>query len=558
MLKRLLFVMCVLAVASGSAMGPAVAQAGLVSVDGHPDGDNPYLVSGSPMVSDQPYVEIWTDRGTGSVYVPGERVDVFMQPAYDCFVIVYDIDTDGNVRLLFPYDSRDDGFVRGGQVYRLGMSGYGGYRVTGPSGVEYVHVLSSFKPFRPVYWHGQAGYAAYSLDATWRGFSDYWGAAVPPRVYGDPFVAMQSIDEFICYDALEAGIAFADFTYFYVEHRVSYPRYLCYDCHGYQPAFHPYVDVCAGFHISFVACDPCYKPCSWWWWCSPKRVYCGPSYVCYSKKSCKTSCTGSCGNSCKNPKPSYKWRTRSESYCGAGGTTSYGDYYKERVRPGASGGGKGSGAGRTAEVVRVRPERETSSDSNTGVRELYSRKSSREAVRNVPATGNRTEVRTAQPEVRTVRPEVRTIPATGTRTEVRTVRPEVRTIPATGTRTEVRTVRPEIRTIPARIERPEVDSRKVEVPSVQSRKVKTESGWSKLVKVVKTTIERETGRGKETKVSRNTTASDGKSGEKTRASSEKKSEEKSSRDTGKSRTDARKARTTSTRSSQSKRRRVSD
>ena len=522
MLKRLLLIVSVLAVASGSAMGPAVAQAGLVSASGHPGGGNPHLVGRAPMVSDQPYVEIWTGRGTGSVYRPGERVDVFMQPDYDCFVIVYDIDTDGNLRLLFPYDSRDDGFVRGGEIYRLGMGRSGGYRVTGPSGVEYVHVLSSFEPFRPVYWHGQAGYASYAHDATWRGFSDYWGAAVPPRVFGDPFVAMQSINEFICYDALEAGIAFADFTYFYVEHRVSYPRYLCYDCHGYRPAFRPYVDACSGFHISFVACDPCYKPCSWWWWCSPKRVYCGPSYVCYSKKTCKKPY--------KNTKPSHKWRTRSDSYCGTGGQTSYSDYYKERVRP----GGAGSGGGRTAEVVRVRPEREIRPDGNTEERNLHSRKSSREAVRNTPATGSRVEVRT---------------------------------------------VRPEVRTVPARVERPRIESRKVPVPRVESRKVKKESGWSKLVKVVKTTIERESGRSRDSKSSKNSKisgdskssrASDGKSGKKepdpksaprtarVKISSEKKSDKKSSRESNKSRKDAPKARTTSTRSSQPKRRRVSD
>jgi hypothetical protein len=519
MLKRLLFVLSVLAVASCSATGPADALAGLVSVDAHPGGYNPHLVGGPHVANDQPYVEIWTDRGTGSVYVPGERVDVYMQPAYDCFVIVYDIDTDGNLRLLFPYDSRDDGFVRGGEIYRLGMSRYGGYRVTGPSGVEYVHVLASFQPFRPLYWHGQAGYATYAHDVTWRGFSDYWGAALPPRVYGDPYVAMQSINEFICYDALEAGIAFADFTYFYVEHRVSYPRYLCYDCHGYQPAFHPYVDVCGGFHISFVACDPCYKPCSWWWWCSPKRVYCGPSYVCYSKKTCKKPC--------KNTRPSYKWRTRSDSYCGAGGTTSYGDYYKERVRSASS----GSGGGRTAEVVRVRPERERSPDGNAGERYLYSRESSREAVRNISPTVSRPEAGSARPGVKTVRPE--------------------------------------IRTVPARVERSTVDGRKTEdrkadVPTVESRKVKKASGWTRLVTVVKTAIERESGKSKASR------ASDGNSKKKeadprstakttrVQASSQKKSERTSSKESSRSGTDAPKARTNNTRSSQSTRRRVSD
>jgi hypothetical protein len=166
---------------------------------------------------------------------------------------------------------------------------------------------------------------------------------------------MQSINEFICYDALDAGIAFADFTYFYVDERVHYPRYLCYDCHGYHPTFKPYVSVCTGFRISFVACDPCYTPCSWWWWCTPTRVYCGPRYVCYCKKPCGTypSC--------------YKWKSRCETYCGTGSHgTSYGDYYRERVRP---------KSGHTEDVVRIK------SKSRGEERTLYSRYGSRSPVK---------------------------------------------------------------------------------------------------------------------------------------------------------------------------------
>lgn len=248
-----------------------------------------------------PSVEIWTDRGDAGVYRHGEAVEVFVRPECDCYVIVYEIDTDGYLRVLYPYDCMDDGYVRGGTVYRLGRGGHRRYYVTGPSGVEYLHVVASFKPFRQLYWHGCNGYERYAYDVTWRGFSDYWGCALPPRVYGDPFMAMQSIDEFICLDALETGMVWADFTYFYVDERVSYPRYVCYDCHGFHPRLRPYHHVCSGFSITFIDCDPCYRPCSWWWWCSPKRVYCGPRYVCNSKKPC-------------GDHPSqYKWKSRTET-----------------------------------------------------------------------------------------------------------------------------------------------------------------------------------------------------------------------------------------------------
>jgi hypothetical protein len=248
-----------------------------------------------------PSVDIWTDRGDAGVYRHGEAVEVFVRPECDCYVIVYEIDTDGYLRVLYPYDCMDDGYMTGGTIYRLGRGGQRQYYVTGPSGVEYLHVVASFKPFRQLYWHGCHGYENYAYDVTWRGFSDYWGCALPPRVYGDPFMAMQSIDEFICLDALETGMVWADFAYFYVDERVSFPRYVCYDCHGFHPALRPYHQVCSGFSITFIDCDPCYRPCSWWWWCSPRRVYCGPRYVCNCKKPC-------------GDYPSqYKWKSRTET-----------------------------------------------------------------------------------------------------------------------------------------------------------------------------------------------------------------------------------------------------
>jgi hypothetical protein len=230
-----------------------------------------------------PRVQIWSDRGAGGVYRVGDCAQLAFRPEVDCYVIVYGIDTDGYLRVLFPGECDDNGYVLGGRTYSIWRDGFYKFYVNGPTGVEYVHVLASYEPFRQVYWQGCGGYDDYAREATWRGFHDYWGAALPPRVYGDPYAAMQMIDEFICVDALEAGQVWADFTYFYVGERVRYPRYLCYDCHGFNPGFRPYSDVCAAFSVSFVDCDPSYSQWSWWWWCSPRRVYCGPSYVCHGK-----------------------------------------------------------------------------------------------------------------------------------------------------------------------------------------------------------------------------------------------------------------------------------
>jgi hypothetical protein len=196
-------------------------------------------------------------------------------------------------------------------------------------------------------------------------------------------------------------------------------------------------------------------------------------------------------------------------------------------------------------VVRVRPERDKRPDGNTQERYLYSRKESREAIRNREAirvgddardrkeTGNRKEAGNREPRV--VSPEV--------------VRPD-----------RAQYGRAEVRTMPARIE-----SRKAEVPRVESRKAKKESGWSKLVKVVRTTIERESGRKTRSqagaKDSKTSKVSDGKSrkkGSDPKIVRAQVSDKKSSGESGRSRKAASKARTDSKGKSQSTRRRVSD
>ncbi|MFH1219099.1 MAG: DUF4384 domain-containing protein [Candidatus Eisenbacteria bacterium] len=341
------------------------------------------------IVGEGPQVSVWTDRGEGGVYRVGDLAALHIQPAEDCYVIVYEIDTDGYLRVLYPRDCDDDGYLVGGRTYSMGREGSHRFYVNGPSGVEYVHVLASFEPFRQIYWHGCNGYEDYAIDVTWRGFNDYWGSALPPRVYGDPYVAMQTIDEFICLDALEAGMVWADFTYFYVNERVRYPRYLCYDCHGFAPLVRPYDDVCVGFSVSFVDCDPGYRPWSWWWWSSPTRVYCGPRYVCHTTgHQCDDSCRGRHGSGhgwagVGGTYPSeYKWKSRVESH---------GIQALETMRGRAAESGNTTGALRVKSKVNAREQTlysrrgsGSSEDRETRARETWQRESAgRTSVRSV-------------------------------------------------------------------------------------------------------------------------------------------------------------------------------
>ncbi len=100
-------------------------------------------------VVDHPYldVKVWVDKGEGATYHPGDDVKVYFRASRDCYVVIYDIDTRGNVSLLYPADREDDSYIEGGRVYRI-PDNYDNYDLTidGPNGSEYITAVASLEP----------------------------------------------------------------------------------------------------------------------------------------------------------------------------------------------------------------------------------------------------------------------------------------------------------------------------------------------------------------------------------------------------------------------------
>lgn len=104
-------------------------------------------------VSQQPYgnqlnVKVWVDKGDKATYEPGEDIRVYFKTNRDAYVIIYDIDTRGNVHLLYPYDFRDSRFVEGNRPYRIPSLRDDYYlKVNGPEGTEKIVALATREPF---------------------------------------------------------------------------------------------------------------------------------------------------------------------------------------------------------------------------------------------------------------------------------------------------------------------------------------------------------------------------------------------------------------------------
>lgn len=191
---------------------------------------------------------IWLDRGNDPVVDRGDKVRVYYRTALDSYVSIFHIDTNGGVRLLYPASPDVDHFVPGGRDYRLLFPRSSSWLVDDDPGVGYFFILAAPEPqdFRDFRYSWSAG----SWDLSFVGRT----------VTEDPFVAM---DAFI--ERLIPDWEYAEYGLDWVEYDVGqdhdYPRFLCYDCHGFQPysTWNPYLSACTSFRM-VIYDDPWYYP----------------------------------------------------------------------------------------------------------------------------------------------------------------------------------------------------------------------------------------------------------------------------------------------------------
>ena len=231
-------------------------------------------------------VNVWADRGADAVYEPGDRVQVRARASDDANLLVYDIDAEGNVHVLFPYRGRS-GYVDGRQTFMIPANDTQDELVVrGPVGQGYIVAIASRAPFRDLPWYlrpydPQAEGVGYVGGPENAGDEDDF-VTREGRIVGDPFVAIERIRREVVSDPDDRdGVATAYVSY-YVHDHVRYPRYVCNDCH--RPGHYAWWD---GF-------DPYYASCSvvdfrvnfGWFWGTPYWSSCVPYYVYVVRPSC--------------------------------------------------------------------------------------------------------------------------------------------------------------------------------------------------------------------------------------------------------------------------------
>ncbi len=163
----------------------------------------------------------------GSVYRAGEDVEFSIRTDTDAYVIVFDIDTDGFVHLLYPPRGENLQRFSSKRDYELPGDTDQALVVGGAKGIEFVFALSVEN-------------RDYVNDEELRFLAD--DERLPEqrrfRITGDPLLGANTIaSQLVRGISHRQGVTMA-FTYFYIDEAVDYPRYLCEDC--YEKGQDPY------------------------------------------------------------------------------------------------------------------------------------------------------------------------------------------------------------------------------------------------------------------------------------------------------------------------------
>ena len=195
-----------------------------------------------------PEARIWFDRGVDPVLQRGDRVRVYYRSTESTYVAIFQVDTDGTIRLAYPRSPSENHYARADRDYQLLFPRSPYWTVDDRPGMGYFFIVTSPTPFD----FSDFRYSYY--DGGW----DL--SVVENRVYEDPYVA---IDEYVA--RLIPDWEFAAYGLDFVSYSVGapheYPRFLCYDCHGFKPfdVWDPYRYSCTNFRV-VVYDDPYFYP----------------------------------------------------------------------------------------------------------------------------------------------------------------------------------------------------------------------------------------------------------------------------------------------------------
>lgn len=92
-------------------------------------------------------VDIDLNKSWGGYYKIGEQITFTFSPRRDCYLLIYDVQPDGLINILFPNSAGDpSGFVKAGRTYTIPSGDQPHLQVLRPTGREYIQVVAAAAP----------------------------------------------------------------------------------------------------------------------------------------------------------------------------------------------------------------------------------------------------------------------------------------------------------------------------------------------------------------------------------------------------------------------------
>jgi Domain of unknown function (DUF4384) len=195
-------------------------------------------------------VEVWADHGNEAIYQPGDVLQVQTRASDDAYLLVYEIDSQGYVHVLFPIEGANTLVAAHETVGIPPENSPDALVVQDPTGQDFIVAIASREPFDNLPWYLRP-FNAQGADVGYVNKpDDEQGITADGQIVGDPFVAMERIRRRVCKNPDDATAFATSYTTYYVHQQVRYPRYICADCHrpdqwSWWDGFDPYYSQCS-------------------------------------------------------------------------------------------------------------------------------------------------------------------------------------------------------------------------------------------------------------------------------------------------------------------------
>ncbi len=91
-------------------------------------------------------IQLWLSKGDGATYISGENLTLSFRTTKNAYVVLYDIQSNGSVNIIFPNRYDQDNFVYADTTYTLPRGGYN-FTVDTVTGMEYIQAVASTEQF---------------------------------------------------------------------------------------------------------------------------------------------------------------------------------------------------------------------------------------------------------------------------------------------------------------------------------------------------------------------------------------------------------------------------